>query len=117
MRSLTIAPQAQKDAKSLLRYSQGRFGSEARARYARLLFTVYNDLRADPERHGVRSADALAPRLRLYHLRHSRSHVPASERVGTPRHILAFRADDDQLFIFRVLHESMDLASHVGPGL
>lgn len=50
-----------------------------------------------------------------YHLWNSRNHVEGVVgRVRRPRHFLVFRmTNDGQIEIGRVLHDSMDVSSHI----
>jgi hypothetical protein len=62
---------------------------------------------ADPSRLGTQTADG---RIH-YHLRHSRTRVPANEgRVGRPRHILIARIVEDRLRILALGYDAMEEA-------
>ncbi|MES1203086.1 MAG: type II toxin-antitoxin system RelE/ParE family toxin [Pseudomonadota bacterium] len=112
MRRIDFTSTARRDIAAALRTSRRQFGDTAVARYSALLKQAYADLRADPERAGV-SMWRNESRLGLYHLRHARSRLPSAKRVGAPRHIIAFKADTQRILIVRVLHDSMDIDSHL----
>ena len=113
MRRLRVAPEAQRDIDGLLAFSEDRFGAAAADRYRNLIDTALRDLRADPDRPGVRAIDAFGRDLRSLHLNTLRSSAPAGQRVSRPRHLLVFRADDERLTLFRVLDDRMDLPAHL----
>lgn len=109
MRRLDITARARRDTAAALRDSLRNFGPLAVDRYILLIDQAYADLRADPERPGVRSDPEISQDIRLYPLRLSRMRVSAKDRVGKPRHVVAFRFDDTRIEIIRLLHDGMDL--------
>jgi toxin ParE1/3/4 len=110
---VNVSPKARRDVRDILRWSHEQFGREARKRYRRLIQQAFDDLRDDPDRLGVSTRDELAADIRLFHIRHSRRRSSATDRVSTPRHFIIFRRTGDQVNVLRVLHDSMDLASHL----
>jgi plasmid stabilization system protein ParE len=62
-------------------------------------------------RVGVRSAKAGG--VHLCAIRPGRAQLP-KDRVGHPRHLIAFSFDASELRILRVLHESMDVEARLG---
>jgi toxin ParE1/3/4 len=113
VRSLRLAPRAQRDLADLFSTSEEQFGDVVADRYRRLVAAALRDLRADPERAGVRPLQAGSGDIRLYHLRHSRAGLPAGRTIARPRHFLAFREVDGQVIVIRVLHDAMDLHSRL----
>lgn len=49
--------------------------------------------------------------MRLYHLRHSRTR--GTPDVRRPRHFLIYRQENDVTIVLRLLHDAMDLPSHL----
>lgn len=113
MRRLEVSPDAEREIDDLLAYSEMRFGERAADRYRLLIDITLADLLADPKRPGVTAPPDIRAGLRLYPLRHSRARVPAPDRVGQPRHVVAFRFDDARVEIVHLLHDSMDLPARL----
>jgi toxin ParE1/3/4 len=109
-----LAPAARRDIKSILGWSEERFGKNAAVRYEALLIQAVRDIEADAARSGVVQRSYLPAGVFLYHLAFSRNRV-AGETVRQPRHFLAFRVRAAHLEILRVLHDSRDLARHLTP--
>jgi toxin ParE1/3/4 len=113
VRKLQLALRAQRDLQQILRDSEARFGTIVAGRYRRLIAAGLRDLREDPRRPGVQDRRDLPGEVRVYHLRHSRRHGPSTDRVARPRHFLIFRETADGLVVIRVLHDAMNLPSHL----
>jgi hypothetical protein len=47
--------------------------------------------------------------VHLYHLRHSRNGLAPADRIARPRHLSAFRHDDEAIVIIQLLYDGMDL--------
>lgn len=114
MRRLVITPDARGDVRDALLESRRKFGPLARARYRLLIETAYRDLVSDPMRPGVSVPSDFPADIRLYPIRHSRSRVLPEDRVGQPRHVIAFRFDDAKVEIVHLLHDGMDLPGRLG---
>ncbi len=106
MRRLVVSPPARRAFKSLLAHSRKRFGSGIEQRYRWLFIRAFADLRADPARRGVRP---VGNGVHLYHLRHSRNGLAPADRIARPRHLSAFRHDDEAIVIIQLLYDGMDL--------
>lgn len=113
MRRLVITPEARADVRAALRESRLKFGPLARARYRLLIETAYRDLAARPNRAGVSEPAEIPADLHLYPIRHSRARLAAVDRVGHPRHVIAFRFDETRIEIVHLLHEAMDLPTRL----
>jgi len=115
MGQFTLSPAAERDITSILAWTHEHFGEQARLRYEALLVQAIVDVAEDPERPGCALRDEISSVARTYHLWHSRNHVDKTlGRVRRPRHFLIYRfTDDNQIEIGRVLHDSMDLPSHL----
>lgn len=104
-----LAAAARADVAGILRKSTADFGAAARERYAALLATALEDLRADPARLGSADRSEILPGVRTYHLSHCRKRAGESA-VGRPRHLLAYRVrEDGAVVVLRVLHDAMEL--------
>jgi plasmid stabilization system protein ParE len=99
---------------TILAWSESRFGKRQRRLYRLLLEHAFAALREDPDRPGVRTDPDLPSDLRLYPIRFSRAALPPTDRVGRPRHVVAFRLDGDVVMILRVLDEAMDVPERLG---
>lgn len=114
MRRLDVSHQADLELTDILRHSESMFGALAADRYRLLIQTAYRDLCEDPGRPGVKALAGISGDIRLYSIRHSRHRVSITDRVGQPRHVIAFRHDDARVEIVRLLHEAMDLPRRLG---
>jgi toxin ParE1/3/4 len=108
-----VTARARRDIFILLVTSRSQFGLEAQKRYRVLLEQAIADVADDPSRPGVTRPDGVPQGIWLYHVRHARTRTPANQRVGRPRHVFVFRQRGDALDLLRVLHDAMDLPSHM----
>jgi toxin ParE1/3/4 len=110
-----IAPKARHDIASILAWTQDNFGPQISKRYGKLIATAIEDVAANPELSGSCQRLEIAERCRTYHLFFSRKRSgPAGQRIRRPRHILLNRVGESGVVeIGRVLHDSMDLESHL----
>lgn len=110
-----LSARAQADIEACLHWSLAEFGEAALTRYQRLIHAAILDVAADPERSGCRALCVNRITVGLYHIRHSRNAVPErGDRVKNPRHLLVFRViDGEVLEIIRLLHDSMDIETHL----
>lgn len=114
MRRLVVTAEARADVGAVLRESHLKFGPLARRRYRLLIEIAYRELAEDPNRPGVSVLPGIPADLRLFPIRHSRNGVPPEDRVGHPRHVIAFRFDDAKVEIVHLLHDGMDLPGRLG---
>lgn len=112
VKRIRIAAHAARDIDHLIADSRERFGPAAAERYRRLIGVALRNLAADPARSGVIQRGDIQQGLSFYHLRHSRRR-DFRARVGRPRHFLVFRLLEDALEVIRVLHDAMNLESHL----
>ena len=84
---------------------------DALGRYEALLFHAFEKLRTDPTPHGSKPFEQS---VFLYHLRFCKNHAeePAFV-VKNPRHFIAYRFNDTSMDVLRILHDNMDLSSHI----
>jgi toxin ParE1/3/4 len=115
MRPFIIAPAAERDIQTVLAWTHEHFGERARRRYEALLLQAISDVAENSDLPGSSRRDEIAADARTYHLAHSKDRVARrTGRVKRPRHFLLFRVrDDGRVEIGRVLHDSMDLPSHL----
>jgi toxin ParE1/3/4 len=111
MRRLTFTRLADQDLVGLRSYTLDKFGTAARARYDALLSAAIRDLLTTPERPGSIARPDMGPALWTYHLRSSRAYGKSG--VRSPRHLLLYRFDTEQLEIIRILHDAMELRRHI----
>ncbi|WP_426025027.1 type II toxin-antitoxin system RelE/ParE family toxin [Brevundimonas sp. TSRC1-1] len=110
---LVVAPLAQSQIDAILRTGAVEFGDVASARY-RVLFTAAFRLLAQHPNHAVSKSLSLDHEtVRLFHLRHARHLATPSERVSSPRHVIAYRHDDLRIEIAQVLHDRMDIPARL----
>lgn len=104
-----ISATAEAEILRILASSEADFGPLARARYAVLIDAAMADLAANPDSPLAAWHVVSGIRLGLYHLDHSRKHVPVPPgRVGNPRHALIFRVAQDRIVEFiGIIHDNM----------
>ncbi len=107
---LRIAGPARRDIAAALTWSEANFGGPGRERYQAVIRQALANIAAGTAKAAVLRPE-LGEGLQLYHFRHARG-TPA--HVRQPRHLLAFRIEGDVVIILRLLHEAMDLPSHLG---
>lgn len=112
MRRIVLDIAARVDTVAIVNTSFLNFGLQASIRYSQLISQAYLDLADAPQRPG---AKAFEGGIYLYHLRNSRTRRISADRVARPRHLIAYRFDDEVIQIIRVLHDRMDVAAHL-PG-
>jgi toxin ParE1/3/4 len=110
---LIVTAKARRDIFILLATSRTQFGPEAQRRYRLLLEQAIADLADNPRRPGVTRPGGIPEGVWLYHIRHALARAPANQRVARPRHVFVFRQRSDELELLRVLHDAMDLPSHM----
>jgi toxin ParE1/3/4 len=103
---------ALEDISSIQTWTQERFGEITSLRYDELLEHSLADLLAEPTRLGVAQHPELPKGVFAYHLRFSRLKQKRGA-IEKPRHLILFRANDSVLTVLRVLHDSMDLPTHL----
>ena len=111
MRTLRLAPGAQRDVIGILAWSEEQFGASIRARYEQLIETAIRDIAVDPERLGSRARPELGQDIRTYHLSFSRQRARGQGGIiRKPRHFLLYRPlSETHLEIVRVLHDAIEL--------
>ena len=114
MRQIAVAIDARIEVAGALAVSYRDFGPAAADRYRALIQQAYRDLADNPNRPGVTTPPDIPADLRLYPIRHSRHHLLPNDRVGRPRHVIAFRFDDARVEIVHLLHDGMDLPGRLG---
>ncbi|MCI0741803.1 MAG: type II toxin-antitoxin system RelE/ParE family toxin [Gemmataceae bacterium] len=110
-----IAPKARADIDDILTWTQENLGPLTLRRYAKLLATAIEEVAANPELAGSCQRPEIADHCRTYHLFFSRKTAArAGDRIRRPRHLLLYRVTEAGIVEFgRVLHDSMDLTSHL----
>jgi plasmid stabilization system protein ParE len=108
-----VAPLAQSQIDTILRTSAVEFGEAAGARYRRLLTAAFRLLAQHPNHAVSKSLSLDHETVRVFHLRHARHLTPTSERVSSPRHVIAYRHDDLRIEIAQVLHDRMDIPARL----
>jgi toxin ParE1/3/4 len=103
---------ALQDISSIQAWTQERFGEITSLRYDELLENALADLLAEPARLGVAHHPELPKGVFAYHLRFSRIKTKRGA-IEKPHHFILFRANDSVLTVLRVLHDSMDLPTHL----
>lgn len=112
MRRIIAAP-AKRDIAAVLGWSHERFGAEARARYERLIARGLMALTVPSDPPGSRELVEVGASIRIYHLRHCRRAADGPP-VRDPRHFLIYeRPSPDLVVVLRLLHDAMDLPTHL----
>ena len=109
-----LVAEAAQDLRDVLRWGHEQFGDYAGMRYSLLLQQAFRDIAMNPARHGSRETPELGQNLRSYHLSFSKERArSALGIVRNPRHFLIYRLEGPVVQVFRILHDSMDLATHL----
>lgn len=108
---LLVAPLARADIKKILDRSEADFGPDARQRYRDLFVRGFQFLRDNPR--PVSSRELATPRHALLSL-HLRN-IPKARGGGVarPPHLIVYREVDGVLLVERILHEKMELLTHL----
>lgn len=110
-----LSDPAEADIAAILRRSEDLHGSDARVRYRACLTAAMRRAAADPEGRSTVDCGEFLPRIRSFHIRHSR-HQSREMPVANPVHVIFYRVVEPGLIeIVRVLHERMEPSRHVDP--
>ncbi len=106
---------AVQDVEECIAWSAAKFGKSAARRYQKLIATAIKEIAAKPDLSGSREIKGLQRGIRLYHLRHSRKRaVVGGHIVKRPRHFIVYKVLESGIVeIIRLLHDSMELESHL----
>ena len=96
MASFRLTAKAKADLRSIGRYTQKTWGREQRNRYLALLDGSFRALAKDPRKG--RSCDDIRPGYR---------------KLPIGRHLIFYRQAEDAIEIIRILHERMDIETHL----
>ena len=109
MADYRLAAPAAAQIDDILDWSERTFGARAGMRYAALLVNAMADVADDPRRPAVIWKRRGRSTIGIYHLGHSRLHVPDPPgQVGEPRHYVVFRVGPDGIVeILGFVHERM----------
>lgn len=105
---------AEADLARILAVSAERWGIDARRRYEALLFDAIQQLAGQPEGPLTRKRSDVGPRIRSFHVRHTRPELRGEHSVRQPVHVIYYRSIQPELIeIVRVLHERMEPRRHI----
>ena len=111
MRRLVISDLAQEDLISCFSWTLEHFGLSALDRYENLLFHAFQKLQFEPTPAGSRLFER---NVYLFHIRFCRKDIEEPEMIVIqPRHFIAYRFNETHIEVLRILHDSMDLSSHI----
>lgn len=114
---VVLSPEARRDLRDALIWSEMRFGPDARLRYEALIVQAIRDIQSEPTRHGSTERPELMKKgVRTYHIRLSRNRAKTAVGVvHDPRHFVLYRhrEDGNAIEIGRILHDSRDLYRHI----
>jgi len=96
MASFRLTAKAKADLRAIGRYTQKTWGREQRNRYLALLDGSFRDLANNPWKG--RSCDDIRPGYR---------------KLPVGRHLIFYRQAEDAIAIIRILHERMDIETHL----
>ena len=110
-----VAPKARSDIASILAWTEENFGPQTLKRYGKLIAAAIEQVAENPELAGSSHRPEIAEHCRTYHLFFSRKSAGRSgDRIRKPRHFLLYRVTEANVVeIGRVLHDSMDLQTHL----
>jgi toxin ParE1/3/4 len=102
-----LGSEAEKDFVRILKYTADTFGEQQAKVYKITLIDAIAALESGPEVPGSSARDEILPNLRSLH-------VARSGRRG--RHFILYRQAAGQVIeVVRILHDAMELASHIPP--
>ena len=106
---IVLSPEARSDLRDALRWSETKFGHDARTRYEALIVQALRDIESEPDRHGsIDRSEIMIKGARTYHIRFSRDRAKAAFGVvHNPRHFILYRCRHDRnvIDIARILHD------------
>jgi toxin ParE1/3/4 len=103
-----LGRQAEEDYREILHWTATTFGETQAVTYAETMTQAIEALRDGPDIPGARSRDEIQPGIRVLH-------VARQGRKG--RHLVVFRVGaEETIDVLRLLHDSMDLPSHLTAG-
>ena len=112
-----LSPAARRDLHDALRWSETKFGHDAKLRYAALIVQALRDIESDPVRHGsTERPEIMIDGARTYHIRLSRDRATTElGAVRNPRHFILYRRRENQnvIDIGRILYDGRDLQRHL----
>jgi toxin ParE1/3/4 len=112
-----LSPEARRDLRDALRWSETKFGHDAKMRYEALIVQALRDIESEPARHGsVERSEIMIEEARTYHIRFSRDRAKTGlSVVHNPRHFILYRRREDRnlIDIARILHDGRDLQRHL----
>ncbi len=102
---VSLIVDAERDLSQILGYTIDNFGAQQARRYKALLMQAIRSLRDGPAIAGSVARHDIAPGLRRF---------PIARRGKPARHFILYRAVDGQVIeVLRILHEAMDVTTHV----
>jgi len=104
---MSLTRGARQDIRGILAYTLRTFGTLQFGRYRDLIARCVRLIQLDPVHPASKSLDGVAPGLRTLHLRH------AAAGATSGRHVLVYVTRGNDIFVLRVLHDSMDLPRHL----
>ena len=112
-----LSPEARRDLRDALTWSETKFGHDAKMRYEALIVQALRDIESEPARHGsIERSEIMIKGARTYHIRFSRDRAKtALGVVHNPRHFILYRRREDRnvIDIGRILHDGRDLQRHL----
>jgi toxin ParE1/3/4 len=110
-RRYALLPAAERDLDDILAWTGRQFGVHQRTRYAALIRSAVERLRADPTRPGSMDRGDIEAGLRSYSI------SLAAGRQSAGAHVLLYLWDANSILVVRILHRAMDPRRHLAaPG-
>ena len=104
---IRLGAEAKKDFTRILEYTSDIFGQRQSDIYKTLIQESLAALMAGPSAPGSVARDEIRPGLRSLHV---------ARRGRHGRHFIIYRAASDNfIVVLRILHDAMDLVSHIPP--
>ena len=112
-----LSAEARRDLRDALRWSETKFGRDAKMRYEALIVQALRDIESEPDRHGsIERSEIMIEGARTYHIGFSRDRAKiALGVVHNPRHFILYRRRESRnaIDIGRILHDGRDLQRHL----
>ncbi len=113
MTAYRLSRTAESDIEEILRHTFNRYGHRQKNTYRDIILAALDMIAEEPHRVGSWDRGSLMPGLRAFHLEF------AAGRAGAASHCLYYEPaapseNGGGVYVFRLLHQSMDPRRHLG---
>lgn len=101
---IVLGRSAEDDFSNIAAWTSENFGVRQAEAYVDAMLDAIDELSANPLHARSKARDEIGPGIRTLHM---------SKRGRRGRHLLLYRTDDETLVVLRILHDSMEISSHL----